>query len=51
VLAEKTDMLDEIFIDYAPPITVRKDTITYKVDSFVSGNESKLQDLLINLTE
>jgi len=49
ILVENVDALDEVIIDYSPPISVRKDTITYKVDSFATGNERKLRELLKNL--
>lgn len=49
VLTQKTDQLDEVVIDYSPPISVRKDTISYRVDSFATGSERKLRELLKNL--
>ncbi|MEM1002507.1 MAG: carboxypeptidase regulatory-like domain-containing protein, partial [Bacteroidota bacterium] len=49
ILIENTSQLDEVIIDYTPPITVKKDTITYQVDSFATGSERKLRELLKNL--
>jgi hypothetical protein len=49
VLKEKPNQLGEVTINYTPPITVKKDTITYKVDAFVTGEERKLRDILKKL--
>jgi len=49
VLKENPNQLDEVTINYTPPITVKKDTITYKVDAFVTGEERKLRDVLKKL--
>lgn len=49
VLKENPDQLDEVTIKYTPPITVKKDTITYDVTKFVTGEERKLRDALKKL--
>ena len=49
ILKENPDQLDEVHIKYTPPITVKKDTITYDVSRFVTGEERKLRDALKKL--
>ncbi|WP_223266342.1 carboxypeptidase-like regulatory domain-containing protein [Gelidibacter gilvus] len=49
VLKENPDQLDEVTINYTPPIVVKKDTITYDVSKFVTGEERKLRDALKKL--
>lgn len=49
ILKENPDQLDEVVIKYTPPITVKKDTITYDVTKFVTGEERKLRDALKKL--
>ncbi|QXP77383.1 carboxypeptidase-like regulatory domain-containing protein [Winogradskyella sp. HaHa_3_26] len=49
ILKENPDQLDEVNIKYTPPITVKKDTITYDVSKFVTGEERKLRDALKKL--
>ena len=49
ILVENPDQLDEVHIKYTPPITVKKDTITYDVTKFVTGEERKLRDALKKL--
>lgn len=49
VLEENPDQLDEVNIKYTPPISVKKDTITYDVTKFVTGEERKLRDALKKL--
>lgn len=49
VLNENHDQLDEVTINYTPPIVVKKDTITYDVSRFVTGEERKLRDALKKL--
>ncbi|MBT8245455.1 carboxypeptidase-like regulatory domain-containing protein, partial [Winogradskyella sp.] len=49
VLQENSEALDEITINYTPPISVKKDTITYDVSKFVTGEERKLRDALKRL--
>ncbi len=48
-LEDNPDQLDEITLNYTPPISVKKDMITYNVDSFKTGEERKLRDLLKKL--
>lgn len=49
ILKESTNQLDEITINYTPPVTVKKDTIIYLTDKFVNGNERKLREVLKKL--
>ena len=49
VLKESPDQLDTIELNYTPPISVKKDTITYDVSKFVTGEERKLRDALKKL--
>ena len=49
VLEDNPDQLDEITINYTPPITIKKDTITYDVSKFTTGEERKLRDALKKL--
>ena len=49
ILKENPDQLDEVNIKYTPPITLKKDTITYDVTKFVTGEERKLRDALKKL--
>lgn len=49
VLSENFEKLDDIVIDYKPPIIAKKDTITYDIKSFIKGNERKLRDVLSKL--
>ena len=49
ILKENPNQLDEITINYTPPISVKKDTITYDVSKFVTGEERKLRDALKKL--
>ncbi|WP_299367438.1 carboxypeptidase-like regulatory domain-containing protein [Winogradskyella sp.] len=49
VLEEDPDRLDEVHIEYIPPITVKKDTITYDVSRFATGEERKLREVLKKL--
>lgn len=49
ILLENPNQLDEITLNYTPPITVKKDTITYKVDAFATGEERKLREVLKKL--
>ncbi|MGB6267943.1 MAG: carboxypeptidase-like regulatory domain-containing protein, partial [Olleya sp.] len=48
-LKENPDQLDEVTIKYTPPITVKKDTIIYLTEKFVTGEERKLKDVLKKL--
>ncbi|MEO9513079.1 MAG: carboxypeptidase regulatory-like domain-containing protein [Flavobacteriaceae bacterium] len=49
VLRERIEQLNEIIIDYTPPIQIKKDTISYTTDAFVSGKERKLREVLKKL--
>lgn len=49
ILQENPNQLDEITLNYTPPIVVKKDTITYKVDAFATGEERKLREVLKKL--
>ena len=48
-LEENLDRLDEVTINYTPPVVIKKDTITYKVDTFITGEERKLREVLKKL--
>lgn len=49
ILKENPNQLDEVILNYTPPIVVKKDTITYDVSKFVTGEERKLRDALKKL--
>ena len=49
VLIENPNQLEEITLNYTPPISVKKDTITYKVDAFTTGEERKFREVLKKL--
>lgn len=49
VLKENLNQLDEVVLNYTPPITVKKDTTTYNVDAFATGEERKLREVLKKL--
>lgn len=49
ILKDNPNQLDEIILNYTPPIVVKKDTITYDVGKFVTGEERKLRDALKKL--
>jgi hypothetical protein len=46
-LLEDITQLNEVIIEL--PITVKKDTITYRIDKFITGEERKLKDVLKKL--
>ncbi len=48
-LVEKAVDLLGVTIDYVPPINKKKDTITYNIDAFVTGEERKLREILKKL--
>ncbi len=48
-LMPKAERLDEVEVVYEIPITIKGDTIVYNTDSFVSGTERKLADVLEKL--
>ena len=49
VLEEQTETLDEVELVYEMPVTIKGDTIVYNADSFNTGSERKLEDVLKNL--
>ena len=49
VLQESLEQLGTVVLDYKPPVEVKKDTITYRVDAFATGDERKLRELLKKL--
>ncbi|EGV43007.1 carboxypeptidase regulatory-like domain-containing protein [Bizionia argentinensis JUB59] len=48
-LKEGLNQLTEVELHYTPPVTVKKDTIIYLTDKFVTGEERKLRDVLKKL--
>ena len=49
ILVENPNQLDEVTLNYTPPITIKKDTTTYDVSKFVTGEERKLREILKKL--
>ena len=49
VLKESESSLDAVEITYEMPVTIKGDTIVYNADSFTSGKEKKLGDVLKKL--
>ena len=49
VLEEQAETLDEVELIYEMPVTISGDTIVYNADSFNTGTEKKLGDVLKNL--
>ncbi len=49
VLTESKNNLDEVEVTYEMPVTIKGDTIVYNADSFTSGKEKKLGDVLKKL--
>ncbi len=49
VLTESSQALNEVEITYEMPIKIVGDTISYNADSFTSGKEKKLEDVLKKL--
>ncbi|WGH74965.1 TonB-dependent receptor [Tenacibaculum tangerinum] len=49
IVLEGDDSLEEVNITYKMPVTVKGDTIVYDADSFKSGTEKKLGDVLQKL--
>ncbi len=49
VLKEDKNQLDEVTLTYTIPVKVKQDTITYNADSFKTGEERKLKDVLKKL--
>ena len=48
-LEEQVDQLDGVEITYDMPVTIKGDTIVYNTDSFTTGQEKKLEDVLEKL--
>ncbi|MEM7483758.1 MAG: outer membrane beta-barrel protein [Bacteroidota bacterium] len=48
-LMPQAERLEEVEVVYEIPITIKGDTIVYNTDSFVSGTEKKLADVLEKL--
>ena len=46
---ESDTSLDEIELTYEMPVSIKGDTLTYNADSFNTGTERKLEDVLKNL--
>lgn len=49
ILHENTEQLGAVVLDYKPPAEIKKDTITYRVDAFATGEERKLREILKKL--
>lgn len=49
VLREALNELEEVVINYTPPIQIKKDTTTYQVEAFVNDKERKLGAVLKKL--
>jgi len=49
VLYEAKNSLNEVEVTYEMPVTIKGDTIVYNADSFTSGKEKKLGDVLKKL--
>lgn len=49
VLEESSESLNEVQITYEMPVKIVGDTIVYNADSFTSGKEKKLEDVLKKL--
>ncbi len=48
-LDPQAEALDEVELTYEIPVTIQGDTIVYNTDSFVSGTEKKLADVIKKL--
>ncbi len=48
-LLEEKSLLSEVDVTYKMPVSVRGDTIVYDTDSFTTGTEKKLKDVLVAL--
>ncbi len=48
-LSEENSLLGEIDVTYTMPVMVKGDTIVYDTDSFTTGTERKLKDVLAKL--
>lgn len=49
ILEQDIGQLNEVIINAKIAVLIRKDTITYRPESFVTGNERKLRDILDKL--
>ena len=49
VLEPQSESLDEVEITYEMPVQIKGDTIVYNSDSFTTGSEKKLEDVLKKL--
>ena len=49
LLKQSNEKLKEIIITERVPVKIRKDTITYRPEKFINGNEHKLRDILKKL--
>ncbi|AKA35471.1 TonB-dependent receptor [Flagellimonas lutaonensis] len=49
IMTPKTNILDEVILEYRTPIEIKEDTITYQTDAFVTGKERKLREVLKKL--
>tara|TARA_R100000306_G_scaffold8101_5_gene10766 strand:- start:5227 stop:7920 length:2694 start_codon:yes stop_codon:yes gene_type:complete len=49
ILQPSNQTLDEVLIEQRLPVKVREDTITYRTDVFVTGEERKLREVLKKL--
>lgn len=49
ILEEQAESLDEVELVYEMPVTIKGDTIIYNADSFNTGSERKLEDVLKNM--
>ena len=45
----ENNTLDEVELVYEMPVTISGDTLVYNADSFNTGTERKLEDVLKNL--
>ena len=48
-LLKENSLLTEVDVTYTMPVSVRGDTIVYDTDSFTTGTEKKLKDVLVSL--
>ena len=48
-ILEADNVLEEVEVVYEMPVTVKGDTVVYNADSFNTGTERKLEDVLENL--
>ena len=49
VMYEQAEQLDGVEVTYEMPVSIQGDTIVYNADSFNTGSERKLKDVLENL--